>query len=44
MPIGAHVLAIGTSHQPLRLTAGISSHLLQVFHRRLYARKTSLAA
>jgi hypothetical protein len=27
---------------PLRLTAGASSHLLQVFHRKLCARKTSL--
>jgi hypothetical protein len=29
--------------RPLQLTAGISSHLLQVFHRKLCARKTSLA-
>jgi hypothetical protein len=28
--------------QPLQLTAGVSSHLLQVFHRKLCARKTSL--
>jgi hypothetical protein len=27
---------------PLLLTAGASSHLLQVFHRKLCARKTSL--
>jgi len=27
---------------PLQLTAGVSSHLLQVFHRTLCARKTSL--
>jgi hypothetical protein len=27
--------------QPLQLTAGVSSHLLQVFHRKLCARKTS---
>jgi hypothetical protein len=27
---------------PLRLTAGVSSHLLQVFHRKLCARKSSL--
>jgi hypothetical protein len=40
--IGAHALAIDTSRQPLRLTAGVSSHLLQVFHRKLCARKTSL--
>jgi hypothetical protein len=37
--IGAHALAIDTSRQPLRLTAGVSSHLLQVFHRKLRARK-----
>jgi hypothetical protein len=43
-PIGACALAIDTSRQPLRLTAGISSHLLRVFHRKLCARKTSLAA
>ena len=40
--IGAHALAIGTRRQPMRLTAGISSHLLQVFHRKLCARKASL--
>jgi hypothetical protein len=28
--------------QPLQLTAAVSSHLLQVFHRKLCARKTSL--
>jgi hypothetical protein len=28
--------------QPLRLTVGVSSHLLQVFHRKLCVRKRSL--
>jgi hypothetical protein len=31
-----------TNPLPLRLTAGVSSHLLQVFHRKLCARKSSL--
>jgi hypothetical protein len=44
MSIGARALAIDTSRQPLRLTAGISSHLLRVFHRKLCARKSGLRA
>jgi len=31
-----------TKALPLRLTAGVSSHLLQVFHRKLCARKSRL--
>jgi hypothetical protein len=36
--------AARTDHRPLQLTAAASSHLLQVFHRKLCARKTSLRA